>query len=245
MCFLKDAWSQLQEFEDPDPQESSECLPNIVMRGKAPATTWKYTGALLRWATQRKEISVFPVKIFHRSLYLSYLLLSSKFHVSGTSWESSPNIIVLGTLYGLRGESNRASIGSASTGQSQLARDTTRKELITVSIVQSLVEESGGVKASLSVFVHWQFVSWVLQVFIYDEIAGLKDIQFLADHVEMFIELSKTDQFTDGSTGGDYSYAHSVVSIKHAWALSFSQMIDFFQTLCTSFLGVSNQMQIA
>ena len=36
--FMKGAWSQLQEFEDPELQELSKCLPHIVMRGKAPAT---------------------------------------------------------------------------------------------------------------------------------------------------------------------------------------------------------------
>ena len=74
--FMKGAWSQLQEFEDPELQELSKCLPHIVMRGKAPATTKKYTGAFLRWkrwASQKKGIDVVPVNPFH----LGYLIQKS------------------------------------------------------------------------------------------------------------------------------------------------------------------------
>ena len=36
--FTKGAWSQMQEFDDPELQELAGSLPAIVLRGKAPAT---------------------------------------------------------------------------------------------------------------------------------------------------------------------------------------------------------------
>ena len=192
------------EFEDPELQELSKCLPHIVMRGKAPATTKKYTGAFLRWkrwASQRKGIDVVPVNPFHLSLYLGYLIQKSasvapvEEAVHALSWVHTMALEVNPTEHEL--------VQQVLAGAKHiLAKATTKKEPITVSILQSLVDECGGREASLA-DVRTLAICLVsfAGVFRYDEIVGLKesDIEFFADHVEIFIESSKTDQFRDGA----------------------------------------------
>ena len=71
-----------------------------------------------------------------------------------------------------------------------------------MSILQSLVDECGGRNASLADIRILAIGLVCFAVFFcYDEIAGLKesDIAFFPDHVEVFIESSKTDQFRDGA----------------------------------------------
>ena len=74
-------WSDLGKVEDPELKELAELLPTIGLRGKAPSTVKKYSGAFLRWknwANQKNEVACFPAKPFQVSLYLAYLIQSLK-----------------------------------------------------------------------------------------------------------------------------------------------------------------------
>ena len=58
-------------------KELAECLPSIVLQGKAPSTVKKYAGAFnrwKRWATAKSEVAVFPAKPFQVALYMSFLI---------------------------------------------------------------------------------------------------------------------------------------------------------------------------
>ena len=43
------AWQEVGAVEDPELQELGQILPMIVLRGRAPSTVKKYSGAFLRW----------------------------------------------------------------------------------------------------------------------------------------------------------------------------------------------------
>lgn len=83
-----------------------------------------------------------------------------------------------------------------------LAKPTVKKEPITADILKELVTKHGGEGASLSDIrtLAICLVSFA-GFFRYDEVSRLKeaDVVFYDDHMELYIESSKTDQFRDGA----------------------------------------------
>ena len=47
--FIQATWQELASLQDPDLCELAKSLPAVVLRGKAPSTVKKYSGAFLRW----------------------------------------------------------------------------------------------------------------------------------------------------------------------------------------------------
>jgi hypothetical protein len=83
-----------------------------------------------------------------------------------------------------------------------LAHKTTKKEPITPEILAQLVDRFAGKDADLG---DLHIVTWCLVGFAgflrFNELSTLKesDLQILSDHMEIFIESSKTDQYRDGA----------------------------------------------
>lgn len=58
----------MQQIQDRELRELAATLPEVVLRGKAPATVKMYKGAFVRWkkwAPKKKEVCVFPGSAFH------------------------------------------------------------------------------------------------------------------------------------------------------------------------------------
>ena len=83
-----------------------------------------------------------------------------------------------------------------------LAKPTSKKEPVTSSILRMLVDKFGGNDAPLS-DVHTLSIGLLsFAGFLrYDEVANMKesDVSVFADHAELYIESSKTDQYRDGA----------------------------------------------
>ena len=150
--FEQGVWSQLQEFEDPELQELAESLPAVVLRGKAPSTVKKYSGAFVRWkkwASARREIEIFPVQPLHLSLYLSYLIQKSasaapvEHMVCATSW--------VHTIALQEDPTEHSLVKQVVAGAKRiLAKPTSKKEPVTSSILRMLVDKFGSNDAPLS-----------------------------------------------------------------------------------------------
>ena len=202
--FGQGMWSQLKEIEDPELRELASALPDIVLQGKAPATVKKYSGAFLRWklwAERKKEVCVFPASALHISLYLSYLIQKAdsiapvEQAVYALAWVHS--------LAGIENPTQHPQVKQVLAGAKRiLARATEKKETISAGILQKLVSKYGGKDAGLSDICTLTICLMSFAGFLrYSEIANLKeaDVSIYEDHMELYIESSKTDQFRDGA----------------------------------------------
>ena len=198
------AWSDLGKVEDPELKELAQALPTIVLRGKAPSTVKKYSGAFLRWknwASQKNEIICFPAKPFQVALYLAFLLQRSE--TSAPVEEAVNAISWVHQLAVVEDPTQNDLVRQVLAGTKRiLAHKTMKKEPITPEILGKLVDKYASDNADLADI---RVIAWCLISFAgflrYSELAALKeaDVQFFKDHLEIFIESSKTDQFRDGA----------------------------------------------
>ena len=83
-----------------------------------------------------------------------------------------------------------------------LAHKTTKKEPITPKILSHLVDRFAGVEADLD---DVRVITWCLIGFAgflrYSELVALREsnVRIFPQHMEIFIESSKTDQYRDGA----------------------------------------------
>ena len=202
--FSQGIWSDLASLQDPELRELSKTLPMTVLRSKAPNTVRKYSGAYLRWvrwAASKNGIKGLPASPIHVALYMNFLIQKANTAtpvqeaVSAISWahqlavadDPTKHPLVQNTLAGAK---------------RILAHSTAKKEPITVEMLGKLCEKLGGVDASLADVRTLAICLIGFAGFLrYDELARLRDtdLSMFPDHVELFIESSKTDQFRDGS----------------------------------------------
>ena len=74
-------WQDLTAVDNPELSALAEFLPVVVLRGRAPSTVRKYSGAFLRWKKWAKAkhvgIQILPAKPLHVALYLAFLIQKS------------------------------------------------------------------------------------------------------------------------------------------------------------------------
>ena len=202
--FDQGVWLQMNDIEDAELKELASSLPDVVLRGKAPSTAKKYSGAFARWkrwANSKPEVCAFPASPFQFSLYLNFLVKKASSPASvdqavyALSWVHSLAVREDPTQHAL--------VKQTLAGAKRiLAKTTVKKEPITADILQLLVDRFGGEEASLSDI---QTLAICLISFAgffrFDEISNLResDVIFFDDHLEIYIESSKTDQYRDGA----------------------------------------------
>ena len=195
----------MEAVEDPELQELAQILPMIVLRGRAPSTVKKYSGAFLRWkkwATQKYDGQAsLPAKPLHVALYLTYLVQKSS--TSAPVEEASNAISWAHQLAVVDDPTQHDLVKQVLAGARRiLAHKTTKKEPITPEILERLVDEFAQQNAELDDI---RIVTICLVGFAgflrYSELEALKesDLQIFPDHMEIFIESSKTDQYRDGA----------------------------------------------
>ena len=202
--FSQGTWLDLQSIEDPELKDLASTLPSIVLQGKAPATIKKYGGAFgrwKRWVAGRPEVSVLPAKPIHVALYLSYLAQVAKTPapleeaVNALSWVHRMATVEDITAHPL--------VQQVLAGAKRLlAHKTVKKEPITVEHLQSMVEKFGGKEAGLADVRALTFCLLGFAGFLrFDELSRLRlcDISLHQEHMELFIESSKTDQLRQGA----------------------------------------------
>jgi integrase len=202
--FAHGAWVDLESVEDPSLKDLAATLPSIALHGKAPATIKKYSGAFGRWkkwAASRREVTSLPAKPIHVALYLSYLAQSARTAapleeaVNALSWvhrmatveDITDHPIVVQVLAGAK---------------RLLAHKTTKKEPITTEHLTLLLQRFGSRDASLADVRALTVCLLGFAAFLrFDELSNLKlcDIAIYGEHMELFIESSKTDQLRQGA----------------------------------------------
>ena len=189
---------------DDELKELAQFLPSVVLRAKAPSTVQKYSGAFKRWkawAGQKDEVPVYPAKPLHIALYLTYLIKKS---VTSAPVEEAVNALSWVHQVGTVEDPTRHTlvVQVLQGAKRILAHRVQKKEPITPEILLSLVERFGQQSATLADI---RLITMCLVAFAaflrYSEVAGLKesDVVTYADHMELFIEKSKTDQYRDGA----------------------------------------------
>ena len=198
-------WQEIEAIEDPKLKELSELLPTVVLRGRAPSTVKKYSGAFLRWkswTTQKFEYQAYlPAKPLHVALYLTYLIRKSS--TSAPVEEASNAISWAHQVAVLEDPTQHQLIKQIVAGAKRiLAHRTNKKEPITPEILAKHVNKFTGENADLDDI---RIVAICLMSFAgflrYNEVSALKesDLHIYSDHMEIFIEARKMDQYRDGA----------------------------------------------
>ena len=191
-------------IDDPELKDLAETLPNIALRSKAPATVKKYAGGFSRWkkwATKKPGIVVLPAKPFQFAMYLAFLTQSSK--TSAPVEEAVNSISWAHQLAVVEDPAEHPLVKQILAGAKRiLAHRTTKKEPITPEILQRMFEKFITPSADLPIIRTMTIcLLGFAGFFRFSELASLRecDIIFYDQHVEIFVESSKTDQFRDGS----------------------------------------------
>ncbi|XP_074610128.1 uncharacterized protein LOC141864308 [Acropora palmata] len=193
-------WSDLRAVV---PQGSSalqslgRSLRDVAFACRAPSTSSKYFSSYNRWRSWGREhcLTVFPASPFHLVIYLRHLMTEAKtesplesavhritwFHQLGGEPSPSDHPLVKSTLAGAQGF---------------LARQTIKKERITVSQLEQLVTSKADSMAS---WYNIRSVVICLLAFVaflrFDELARLvrSDVKIEDVMLKLFIQSSKTD----------------------------------------------------
>ena len=202
--FGQGVWPELESIQDPDLKALASHLPRVVLSGKAPSTASKYCGAFARWkrwAQTKPDVPILPAKPLHVCLYLSFLIQKSASRapveeaVNSLSWVHTIAVLDDPTTHPL--------VAQVVAGAKRiLAKPTVKKEPISADILGSLVQRFGQADASLADIrtLAICLISYA-GFFRFSEVSGLKesDVVIYQDHLEIFVESSKTDQFRDGA----------------------------------------------
>ena len=197
-------WSELADLKDPELKELAKSLPATVLRGRAPSTVKKYSSAFLRWkkwAESKQEVSVVPARPIHVALYMSFLTQKSytsapvQEAVNAISWAHQIAVLEDPTMHPL--------VRNVLAGSKRiLAHQTKKKEPITPEILESLVTRFATTKASLNDIRSLTICLVGFAGFLrFDELSKIKetDVTIFDQHMEIFLETSKTDQYRDGA----------------------------------------------
>ena len=164
-----------------------------------------YSGAFCRWkkwaATKREIGSSLPPKPIHIALYLAFLTQRSK--TSAPLMEAVCALSWVNNMATVEDTTSHPLVQQILSGaKRKLAHKTVKKEPITPEILSALVDKFGKEQASLSDI---RTLSMCLVgyagFFRFDELAKLKeaDVSFYEEHMEIFVESSKTDQLREGA----------------------------------------------
>ena len=203
--FKQGIWKEVAAIDDPELCELAGALPSLALQGKAPSTVKKYSGAFCRWRkwiSSKRALSVsLPPKPLHLALYLSFLAQRCKTSsplleaISALSWVNQLAMVEDTTTHPLV-------VQVLAGAKRQLACPTIKKEPITPEILTKIVNKFGKDDASLlDVRTLTVFLVGYAGFLRFDELSNLKesDVQILEEHMELFIESSKTDQYRDGA----------------------------------------------
>ncbi|XP_065889002.1 integrase/recombinase xerD homolog [Dysidea avara] len=189
-------------MEDPHLKCLAKSLFTTVLNSKAPSTTKKYMYAFNRWrkwAQSLNNIDVFPVKPVHLALYLQHLGDSKQSRAAVE--EASYAIAWIHQMAGLPSPSSNPLVLTTLSGlRRSLAQPVVRKEPITPDMLEAMVRACGANPTLADV----RFLAVCLLGFAaflrYEELSNLKcsDVLFFADHMEIKIRSSKTDQLRQG-----------------------------------------------
>ena len=198
-------WQDIAAIEDPELKELVESLPNVVLQSRAPSTIKKYSGTFLRWKrwalSRQADIPMLPATPLHVALYLMSLIQKS---TTSVPIEKAVNALSRAHQVAFVEDPTRCNIvkETLAGAKRMLAHRTQKKEPITPEILKNLVDKFASLGASL---LNIRVVTICLISFAgflwFGEMANLKeaDIQIFPDHLELFIESSKTDQYRDGA----------------------------------------------
>ena len=203
--FTQGSWGELDTVEDPELKELAASLPSLVLQSRAPATVKKYSGAFSRWkkwASSKPEIGCdLPPKPIHIALYLSFLVQRCKTSapvmeaVSALSWANQIATVEDTTSHPL--------VQQVLAGaKRRLAHKTVKKEPITPEILAKMIDTFGKPDASLAdVRTLTMCLVGYAGFFRFDELAKLNesDVKVYPEHMEIFVESSKTDQLREGA----------------------------------------------
>ena len=175
-----------------------------MLQSKAPATVKKYSGAFSRWkrwAVTKPNIDVFPAKPFQVALYLSYLVKTAK--TSAPIEEAVNSLSWAHTLAVVEDPTDHPLVKQVVAGAKRiLAHKTCKKEPITAEILHKLYDRFVPKEAELPIIRTMTIcLLGYAGFFRFNELASLKesDVKFYEDHVEVFVESSKTDQYREGA----------------------------------------------
>ena len=203
--FKHGVWPELEEIKDPELKEMAESLPFTALQSRAPSTAKKYAGAFCRWrkwAATKSEIVPFPAKPIYVGLYLSYLIQKANTPspveeaVNALSWAHNLACVEDPTRHPL--------VNQVLEGAKRiLAHKANKKEPITAEILKALVDKYATEQATLAdIRTLTICLLGYAGFFRYSEIAKMRecDMRFFDEHLEVFVESSKTDQYRDGAT---------------------------------------------
>nr|XP_034335844.1 uncharacterized protein LOC105348263 isoform X2 [Crassostrea gigas] len=186
-------------------REKVYALPGIMQASRADSTINKYCNSFLRfkkWAKEQgiEESELFPSKPLHVSIYLACLVQRA----------NSPSPIV-DAFYGIKWAHDLVGFDSPTDnqfvknimegGKRIVAKPVKKKEPITVENLRcmylKLFECNNLYNQRIICMVLLAFAGFLRS----SELINIKrsDIQFLPDHIEIFIESSKTDIYRDGT----------------------------------------------
>ena len=204
--FSSSMWSDLRAAV---PQGSSalqslaSSLPDVALASRAPSTSSKYFSSYNRWRSWAREhgLTVFPASPFHFAIYLRHLMTGAK---TASPLESAVHSITwFHQLGGEPSPSDHPLVKSTLAGaQRVLARQTIKKEPITVSQLEQLVASKAHSVASLYNIRSVVICLLAFAAFLrFDELAKLvrSDVRIGDDMLKLFIQSSKTDQYRDGA----------------------------------------------
>ena len=175
-----------------------------MLQSKAPSTVKKYSGAFGRWkkwAASKPCLVAFPAKPIQVALYLSFLISKCRTSapveeaINALSWVHEVAVVEDPTTHPL--------VKQILAGAKRiLAHKVSKKEPITAEILNQLVDKFITDDADLLVV---RTITICLLgyagFFRFDEIASLKesDVHIYSEHMEVFVESSKTDQYREGA----------------------------------------------
>ena len=184
-------------------QSLASSLPDVALASRAPSTSSKYFSSYNRWRSWAREhdLTVFPASPFHFAIYLRHLMTGAK---TASPLESAVHSITwFHQLGGEPSPSDHPLVKSTLAGaQRVLARQTIKKEPITVSQLEQLVASKAHSMASLYNIRSVVICLLAFAAFLrFDELAKLvrSDVRIEDDMLKLFIQSSKTDQYRDGA----------------------------------------------
>ena len=196
------AWKELNGLVDPELKQLADSLPKVVLAGRAPATVRKYSGAFGRWkkwVDAKQGIAAMPASPVHVALYLSYLVQKASSSspvqeaVSAISWAHQIATVNDPTAHPL--------VRNVLAGAKRvLAQPVQKKEPVTAVMLEAVIDKHA-VPDLMALRTQTMCLVGFAGFLRFDEVSTLKerDLSIFEDHMELFLESSKTDQFRDGS----------------------------------------------
>ena len=172
----------------------------ITLRSKAPATVKKYAGGFSRWkkwADSKPCTDSFPVRPFQLALYLAFLTQSAK--TSAPIKEAVHSLSWAHQLAVVKDPTDHWLVKQVLAGSKHiLAHKTTKKEPIMPEILNKMFDKFVMPASQLPIVCTMSICLLGYAGFLqFSELASLRecDISFYDEHMKVFIESSKTDQF--------------------------------------------------